>query len=60
MTNRMDLKEQLVIWKRSAYLLEHISLTPQLCSRLVDYQLFTPDMMADVQVISRVTVLLAT
>lgn len=46
----MDLKHQLVIWKKAEYLLKNLALTPKLCDLLVDYGLFTSEMIAKVQV----------
>lgn len=46
----MDLKQQLVIWKRSEYLLKNVALTPKLCDLLVDYDLFSAEMVAKIQV----------
>ncbi len=46
----MGLKEQLVIWKRSGWLLDNIVLTPKLCDSLVEQDIFTAAMMAEVQV----------
>ncbi|ELT87060.1 hypothetical protein CAPTEDRAFT_222838 [Capitella teleta] len=45
----MDLKQQLIIWKRSSYLLDNIAMTRELVSGLVDNDLFNVPMMDDVQ-----------
>ena len=46
----MDLKQQLVIWKRAAWLQANIALTPLLYDRLVEEGIFTSSMMTKVQV----------
>ena len=48
--NGMDLKEQLVIWKRAGYLLDNIALTPKLSAQLVDEGIFTMEMMKKIMV----------
>lgn len=48
--NKMDLKQQLVIWKRANYLQGHIALSPLLYDRLVEEGIFTAQMMTQVQV----------
>ena len=48
--NGMDLKEQLVIWKRAGYLLDNIALTPKLSEQLVDQGIFTLEMMRNIMV----------
>lgn len=51
----MDLKEQLVVWKKSSYLLDHVTLSPRLCEGLVDEGLFNADMMNEVYVSTRIS-----
>ncbi len=46
----MDLKEQLVIWKRSGYLLDHLTLNQPLQEKLVDMGVFTSSMMTKIMV----------
>ena len=46
----MDLKQQLVIWKKANYLLDNMVITPVLCEKLIEEGIFTVDMINQVQV----------
>ena len=47
--NGMDLKQQLVIWKKANFLLDNIAITPVLCEQLIEEGIFTTDMINQVQ-----------
>ena len=47
--NGMDLKQQLVIWKKANFLLDNIAITPVLCEKLIEEGIFTTDMINQVQ-----------
>ena len=49
----MDLKQQLVLWKKVSYLLDNISLSQPFLDKLVDYGLFSRDMMDQIHVSSK-------
>lgn len=46
----MDLKEQLVIWKKAEYLVDNIAWTPKLQCQLVEEGILTARMVADIHV----------
>ena len=48
--NGMDLKQQLVIWKKANFLLDNIPITPVLCEKLIEEGIFTTEMINQVQV----------
>ena len=48
--NGMDLKQQLVIWKKANFLLDNIAITPVLCEKLIEEGIFTTEMINQVQV----------
>ena len=48
--NGMDLKQQLVIWKKASFLLDNIAITPVLCEKLIEEGIFTTEMINQVQV----------
>ena len=50
MITGMDLKEQLVIWKRAEYLIDNMAWTSKLQDRLVHEGVLTAPMVADIEV----------
>jgi len=48
----MDLKHQLVIWKRTGFLLDHVALSHALLDNLLTDDVITPVMAAEIQVCS--------
>jgi hypothetical protein len=46
----MDMKQQLVLWKKASYLMDNISLTQEFMEKLVDYGLFNREMMDQIYV----------
>jgi len=46
----MDLKQQLVLWKKANYLMDNINLSQPFLNKLVDYGLFNRAMMDQIHV----------
>ena len=46
----MDLKQQLVIWKRTGFLLDNVALSDTLLDNLLNDDVITPNMAAEIQV----------
>ena len=46
----MDLKQQLVIWKRAGFLLDNVALSPTLLDNLLAGDVITPVMAGEIQV----------
>ena len=46
----MDLKQQLVIWKRAGFLLDNVALSPTLLDNLMAGDVITPAMAGEIQV----------
>lgn len=48
--NSMDLKQQLIIWKKTDFLLNNVAFTPKLCEELVDLDVCSLKTITDIQV----------